>query len=150
MQACRYIYNPLESEEFTFIVCFDQDAEPEQEQRAAKVIAHLESLEADALADESVKFFKWLVLHRLSLEHQHYGQALLGFFHSKGLLKGKKTVDNPVKQLKPRYLVVFTMGGHTFARTYNSIREIKADTGKKPSQIKRQPTKDLICELLEK
>ena len=90
----------------------------------------------------------------LSPEFQPYTEALLGFFHSKGLLKGKKTVVNPVKQMKGRYLVVYTMGHgdkqHTFARTYNSIREIKTDTGKKPSQIKRQPTKNVICELLEK
>ena len=37
------------------------------------------------------------------------------------------------------------MGGHTFTTTYNSIREIKADTGRKPSQIKRQNTKDVVC-----
>lgn len=150
MQACRYIYNPLESEEFTFIVCFDQDAEPEQEQRAAKVIAHLESLEADALADESVKFFKWLVLYRLSECNTLYAQLLLDHFHSKGLLLCKRSVHNPTKQMKARYLVMFTLGGHTFAKAYNSIRELKADTGRKPSQIRRQPTKDLICELLKK
>ena len=149
MQSCRYFYDPTDPDG-GFTLFFDQDAKREQIEKAAKVISYLESLNHEALAEESILFFKWLVLHRLSLEHEHYGQALLDFFHSKGLLKGKKTVDNPVKQLKPRYLVVFTMDGHTFARTYNSIREIKADTGKKPSQIKRQPTKDLICELLEK
>ena len=77
---------------------------------------------------------------------------LLEFFHSKGLLKGKKTIHNPVKQMKGRYLVVFTMGNgdkqHTFAKVYNSIRELKTDTGKKPSQIKRKDLQGLSCSSL--
>ena len=153
MEACHAFYDPTEANA-QFIVHFDQDEKQEQRQRAAKVIAHLETLDAEALAQESVQFFKWVVLHHLGGCNRFYAQDLLEFFHSKGLLKGKKTVDNPVKQLKGRYLVVFTMGHgdkqHTFAKVYNSIREIKTDTGKKPSQIKRQKIKDVICELLEK
>ena len=152
MQACHHFYDPTEAEP-QFVVCFEGGDEAHTK-HAEKVIAHLESLDVDVLAEQSVLFFKWIVLHRLSPEFQPYTEALLGFFHNKGLLKGKKTVVNPVKQMKGRYLVVYTMGHgdkqHTFARTYNSIREIKTDTGKKPSQIKRQPTKNVICELLEK
>ena len=148
MQACHHFYDPTEAEP-QFVVYFE-GADEAHKQRAEKVIAHLKSLDVDVLAEQSVLFFKWIVLHRLSPEFQPYTEALLGFFHSKGLLKGKKTVVNPVKQMKGRYFVMYTMGGHTFAKTYNSIREIKTDTGKKPSQIKRQPTKNVICELLEK
>ena len=114
MQACHHFYDPTEAEP-QFVVCFE-GADEAHTKRAEKVIAHLKSLDVDVLAEQSVLFFKWIVLHRLSPEFQPYTEALLGFFHSKGLLKGKKTVVNPVKQLKPRYLVVFTMGGHTFTR----------------------------------
>ena len=152
MQACHHFYDPTEAEP-QFVVCFEQDERHEHKKRAGKVIAHLKSLDVDVLAEQSVLFFKWIVLHRLSPEFQPYTGALLGFFHSKGLLTGKKTVINPVKQLKGRYLVMYTMGHgdkqHTFARTYNSIRELKTDTGKKPSQIKRQKIKDVMCSPLK-
>ena len=144
MEACRYFYDPT-NENAEFILYFDQDSKQDQSERAEKVIAHLQSLNDEALKEESVQFFKWLVQHHLSLEHQHYCQSLLDYFHSKGLLEIKQSVVNPVKQLKRRYCVVYSMGGHTFTTTYNSIREIKADTGKKPSQIKRQNTKDVMC-----
>ena len=144
MESCRYFYDPTDPNA-EFILYFDQDAKHEHSKRATKVITHLESLSHEDLAEESIQFFKWLVQHHLSLEHQHYSQSLLDYFHSKGLLEIKKSVVNPVKQLKRRYCVVYSMGGHTFATTYNSIREIKADTGRKPSQIKRQNTKDVVC-----
>ena len=149
MEACHAFYDPTEANA-QFIIHFDQDVKQEQRQRAAKVIAHLETLDAEALAQESVQFFKWVVLHRLSPEQQPYTEALLEFFHGKDMLTCKSSVVNPVKQLKGRYLVVYTMGGHTFARTYNSIREIKTDTGKKPSQIKRQNIKEVMCSHLGK
>ena len=153
MEACRYIYDPTRESEH-FVVCFDQDERKLQSERSQRVIAHLETLGQDDLNEESVLFFKWVVLHHLGGCNRFYAQDLLEFFHSKGLLKGKKTVDNPVKQLKGRYLVVYTMGHgdkqHTFARTYNSIREIKTDTGKKPSQIKRQNIKEVMCSHLGK
>ena len=144
MESCDYFYDPTDPDA-KFILYFDQDAAQEQSERSTKVIAHLESLGHEALVEESIQFFRWLVQHHLSLEHQHYCQPLLDYFHSKGLLEIKKSVVNPVKQLKRRYCVVYSMGGHTFATTYNSIREIKADTGRKPSQIKRQNTKDVVC-----
>ena len=144
MESCSYFYDPTDPDA-KFILYFDQDAAQEQSERSTKVIAHLESLDHEALAEESIQFFRWLVQHHLSLEHQHYCQSLLDYFHSKGLLELKKSVVNPVKQLKRRYCVVYSMGGHTFTTTYNSIREIKADTGRKPSQIKRQNTKDVVC-----
>ena len=144
MESCSYFYDPTDPNA-GFILYFDQDAKQEQSKRAIKVIAHLESLDHEALKEESIQFFRWLVQHHLSLEHQHYSQTLLDYFHSKGLLELKTSVVNPKKQLKRRYCVVYTMGGHTFATAYNSIREIKVDTGKKPSQIKRQNTKDVMC-----
>ena len=144
MEACNYFYDPTD-ENARFIVYFDQDAKQDQGERAEKVIAHLQSLNDEALKEESVQFFKWLVMHRLSLEHKHYCELLLDYFHSRGLLTMKSGVVNPVKQLKVRYCVMYTMGGHTFTRTYNSIREIKVDTGRKPSQIKRQSMKDVMC-----
>ena len=150
MEACRYIYDPTRESEH-FVVCFDQDERKLQGERSQKVIAHLETLGQDDLNEESVLFFKWVVLHHLSC-NQFYAQDLLEFFHSKGLLKGKKTIHNPVKQMKGRYLVVFTMGNgdkqHTFAKVYNSIRELKTDTGKKPSQIKRKDLQGLSCSSL--
>ena len=154
MQSCRYVYDPTCDNE-KFVIYFDQNARKLQGQRSQRVIAHLETLEQDDLNEESVLFFKWLVMHHLSSCNCFYAQNLLEFFHSKGLLKGKKTVDNPVKQLKGRYLVVFSMGKgdkqHTFAKIYNSIRELKVDTGKKPSEIKRkvlQGKTDLSCSSL--
>ena len=67
MQSCRYFYDPTDPEG-GFTLFFDQDAKREQIEKAAKVISHLESLDHEALAEESILFFKWLVLHRLSLE----------------------------------------------------------------------------------
>ena len=52
-------------------------------------------------------------------------------------------------QRKQRYLVMFTMNGHVFTKTYNSIRELRADTGKKPSQIRSKPTSEVICKILK-
>ena len=144
MESTDFFYDPTD-ENAGFIVYFDQDEKYELGVRAARVISHLESLDHEALKEESCQFFKWLVIHRPSLENQHYCRMLLDFFHSKDLLNMKSSVDNPVKQLKPRYCVVYTMGGHTFCRTCNSIREIRVDTGKKPSQIKRQNTQDVVC-----
>ena len=144
MEMCTGFYDPTD-EHPQFVLYFDQDAKYELTSRAGKVIVYLESLDDEALKEQSVQFFKWLVMHHLSLEHKHYCQMLLDYFHSKGLLTMKTSVDNPVKQLKARYCVMYTMGGHTFTRTYNSIRELKVDTGKKPSQIKRQKMKDVVC-----
>ena len=139
IETCRYVYDPttVPRDSAKFVVYFDQDARAEQLLRADRVIQHLEALEEPDLKEESALFFRWLVLHHLSSCNKEYAQALLEHFHSKGLLKGKSTVDNPVKQLKHRYLVVFSMGSQTFAKRYSSIRELKTDTGKRPSQIQR-------------
>ena len=93
MEACNYFYDPTD-ENAQFIVYFDQDSKQDQSERAEKVIAHLESLDVEALKEESVQFFKWLVMFRLSLEHKHYCQLLLDIFHSKDLLTMK--LRNPV------------------------------------------------------
>ena len=139
IETCRYVYDPttVPRDSSAFVVYFEQDARAEQLLRADRVIEHFESLQTTELKEESALFFKWLVLHHLSSCNKEYAQALLEHFHSKGLLLGKSTVDNPVKQLKHRYLVVFSMGSQTFAKRDNSIRELKTDTGKRPSQIQR-------------
>ena len=77
-----------------------------------------------------------------------YAEHLLDYFHDKGLLQHKQEVNNPVKQQTKRYLVIFTMNGHVFAKTYNSIRELRSDTGKKPSQIRCLPTDEMLCKSL--
>ena len=150
LNTCQYIYDPTTTprDQSKFVVHFDnQENKDRQLQRATKVIDYLQVAINATLEDESARFFKWLVLHPLSPCNMHYAHHLLAFFHSRGLLVGKKTVDNPVKQLKHRYLVVFSMGKHVFAKHYNSIRELKADTGKRPSQIQRRKT-SLVCQKL--
>ena len=109
------------------------------------MITHLNTLSDEDRVAESVEFFKWIVLHRLGSDPSHYAQLRLDYFHVHKLLTCKKTVDNPLKQMKQRYLVMFSMGGQTFARRYNSIRELKIDTGKRPSQIRRKSTSEIMC-----
>jgi hypothetical protein len=48
------------------------------------------------------------------------------------------------KQQKKRYLVMFDLNDKVVTQTYNSIREVKADTGKKPSQIKPELMQELF------
>ena len=151
IEACRYVYDPTTDprDKTKLIIYFDSDERKIQEKRAHRVVVYLDSLAEDELKEESALFFKWLVLHHLSSCNRHYAHALLQYFHSEGLLTGKRTVDNPVKQLKHRYLVVFSMGSQVFAKRYNSIRELKIDTGKRPSQIQRCTT-DMTCQALTK
>ena len=151
IEACRYVYDPTTEprDQTKFIIYFDENERKIQEKRAQRVIAYLDSLAEDVLKEESALFFKWLVMHHLSICNRHYAHALLQYFHIQGLLKGKETIDNPVKQLKHRYLVVFSMGSQVFVKRYNSIRELKCDTGKRPSQIQRCTT-DMICQALTK
>ena len=148
--VCPRVYDPIGTGRF--IVYFDDGMNvTAQETRAGRVVAHLQSLDEDELEEQSILFFKWLVLYPLSSDNQIYAAALLAFFHSKGKLLCKSSVIRPQLQQKPRYLVIFSLGGqsqHVFSRIYNSIREIKADTGRKPSQIIRRPTKELICKPL--
>ena len=139
---CKTIYNPI-NEPMRFKVYFDESeafgyARQEQCERARRVISHLESLDENDIVEESIRFFKWIVLYPTSECNIHYAIRLLEYFHSRQLLTCKKAVNSTVKQQKPRYLVMFTFKHHVFSKTYNSIREIKADTGRKPSQIKCQ------------
>jgi hypothetical protein len=60
---------------------------------------------------------------------------LLTFFHAQGLLLNKKAVITKSKQHKQRYLVIYDVNGQVFSKIYNSIREIREDTGKKPTKI---------------
>ena len=147
VDRARDIYNPIETSKF--IIDFELDWS-EQEDRAQRVIAHLKTLDQAALVDESVKFFKWIVLNQVSLSNLTYAQLLLEFFHQNQLLLHKQRVTNQQKQRTQRYLVMFTMNGRVFTKTYNSIRELRADTGKKPSQIRCQPTQEVFCKLLKK
>ena len=151
IEICRSVYDPTSEprDSAAFVVYFDEDERAKQTERADRVIQHLVSLSTAELKEESALFFKWLVLHHLSSCNRHYAHALLQHFHSNGLLLGKSSVDNPVKQLKHRYLVVFSMGNQTFAKRYNSIRELKVDTGKRPSQIPRCTT-DTTCQAITK
>ena len=56
MESCAYFYDPT-NPDAKFIIYFDQDAEQEQSERAATEITHLESMDHDALAEESIQFF---------------------------------------------------------------------------------------------
>ena len=145
MQVCQStnVYNPL-SEKTPFVVHFNTDNSKEQEDRANAVVHHLSALSRDQLIKESHAFFKWTVMYHVGPSNLRYAEMLLRYFHSHDLLRCKQVVNPPMKQCKRRYLVIFTVGGHVFSQTYNSIRELKADTGKKPSQIKPELTKDKL------
>ena len=101
------------------------------------------------MIEESICFFKWVVLYHTTDANLLYAEQLLDYFHSRGLLLHKQEVNNPVKQQTQRYLVIFTMKDHVFSKTYNSIRELRADTGTKPSQIKCLPTNEMLCKILK-
>ena len=145
MQVCQSInvYNPL-NEKTPFVVHFNTDGRKEQEDRASAVVKYLSVLSRDQLIKESHAFFKWTVMYHVSPCNLRYAERLLSHFHSHDLLRCKQVVNTPMKQCKRRYLVIFTVGEHVFSQTYNSIRELKADTGKKPSQIKPELTKDKL------
>jgi hypothetical protein len=148
LTLCPYVYNPIESTSFT--VHFDTvDGVSEQNQRAERVITHLSALDHEALLEESIRFFKWVVLYHTTECNLLYAERLLEFFHQRGLLLPKKQVNNSVKQKTERYLVIFSMKEHVFAKIYHSIREIVADTGKKPSQIQRLRTEQMLCKPLK-
>ena len=86
MNSCPYVYDPR-GQRNTFIVYFDEiNNEPAQHKRAERVIAHLLALNDDELEEESIQFFKWLVLYPLSSLNECYAAKLLAFFHSKGKL----------------------------------------------------------------
>ena len=147
MTCCPYVYSPVDQIPFT--VYFEpREGEKEQTRFANRTIEHLKTLDNDDLVEQSILFFKWIVLYDISECNLLYAEMVLDFFHEQGLLLCKREVNNPVKQQVERYLVIFSMKGHVFAKTYNSIRELRADTGKKPSQIRRMPTDQLLCKML--
>jgi len=146
VDRAKDIYNPIETSKY--IIDFELDS-TEQTDRAARVIEYLETLNQAALVDESVKFFKWIILSHITRTNLNYAKLLLKFFHENGMLLHKRRVNNVQKQQTQRYLVMFTMNGHVFTKTYNSIRELRADTGKKPSQIQCHPTNELFCKILK-
>ena len=149
------MYNPIYSvESLPFTVYFEPAEERgEQERNAKRVIAHLGSLSRPELVEQSIQFYKWLVLYRISTGNLLYAERLLAYFHQQGLLLCKRCVNCEEKQSTKRYLVLYTIDSgirkHVFSKTYNSIREIQADTGKKPSQIQCQRSRDLMCKILK-
>ena len=146
---CRYIYNPT-PDSMKFTIHYDSEATGEQERRAQAAIEYLEQLSTEDLVKDSHLFFKWVVLYHISWINIMYAERLLQYFHSKDLLKCKRQVNSVTKQRKQRYLVMFTLGDLVFSQTYNSIRELKADTGRKPSQIKPALTKHLLCSRIDR
>ena len=137
LRCCPYIYNPVATTPFT--VYFDPREEyAEQEVRARGVIQHLHDLPHEELVEQSIQFYKWIVLYIITDCNIHYAERLLAYFHKRGLLLCKRQVNNEIKQTTQRYLVIYTIGTHVFSKTYNSIREIQEDTGRRPSQIKCQ------------
>ena len=143
LTCCSNIYNPVE--EALFRIHFDDGSQQDQSLRAERVMEYLRNLEPDDLVEQSIRFYKWIVLYPTTECLLLYAELLLAFFHEQGLLTFKQDVNNPIKQQNARrYLVIFTMKDHVFSKTYHSIRELRADTGKKPSQIKRLPTDGLL------
>ena len=143
MRTCQ-VYDPL-PDKMPFIVCFETDGREHQEDRANRVIAYLSGLPQEDLVKESHKFYKFVVMYHIGAMLLHYTERLLRYFHSHGLLRCKAEINCITKQQKQRYLVMFDVGGQVFTQTYNSIRELKADTGKKPSQIKAELTETMVC-----
>ena len=145
MQVCRasQVYNPHRTK-IPFVLHFDTDSTVEQESLALKAIAHLSKMGRAQLIQESEEFFKYIVMFHVSPTFLHYADRLLRFFQSQGLLTFKQSINTVQKQQKQRYLVMFNLNGKVVTQTYNSIRELKADTGKKPSQIKPELTKDKL------
>jgi hypothetical protein len=145
MQVCTStdVYNPLAAKTPFRHHFFTSDTE-EQQELADRVIAHLETLDEQQLNYESQEYYKYTVKFHVSYCHLHYADTLLHYFQSKGLLKYKQAVNTVQKQQKKRYLVMFDLNDKVVTQTYNSIREVKADTGKKPSQIKPELMQELF------
>ena len=146
------IYCPKDGIEPPILVCFDDDPRTHQDTYADRAIEYLDGLPHEALVLESQRFFKFVVMFHVSHTLMHYTVRLLGYFHLRGLLRCKRVVNTETKQQKRRYLVMFDVGSgltrQVFTQTYNSIRELKADTGKKPCQIKPELTTTMMCQAL--
>jgi hypothetical protein len=133
MKGCHRtnLYDPLDQLTFTL---FEENRNAKQEVAAKKVKAYLDSLDLQQLQHESGKFYEWIVVWNVD-SHVTYAQSLLDYFHSKDMLLQKKEVQTLPKQDKSRYVVIYDMNGKVFSKVYNSVREIREDTGKKPSKI---------------
>jgi hypothetical protein len=146
MQVCSHIYNPVRPEQ-KFVVVFDEPLDAGQAERAAEVIAYLETLDAEALRNEAHQFYIWSVVYFVSVYNLRYAELLLEYFHGKGLLACKRCVNAERKQSKRRHQVLFRIGDKCFTRTYNSIRELKADTGRRPKQMEQSAGQLLLKSL---
>ena len=93
-----------------------------------QTVQYLETLTYEQLKMQSVRLFKWLVVHQPT-NLQLYAMELLEYFHTKGLLLNKHNICKVEKHHQPKYLVVYTIGDNVFTQQYNSIREIRDDTG---------------------
>ena len=145
MQVCRasQVYHPHRTK-MTFVLHFDTDSTVEQESLALKAIAHLSKMGRAQLIQEREEFFKYIVMFHVSPAFLHYADRLLRFFQSQGLLTFKQSINTVQKQQKQRYLVMFNLNGKVVTQTYNSIRELKADTGRRPSQMEQSAGRLLL------
>ena len=147
------IYNPT-GRHLMFYVHFNSDGKQHQHEAAVKTIEYYEALTYKKLVHESQLFYKWLIMYHISPVLEYYAFLLLSYFHEQGLLKCKEEVNVCTKQQKKRYLVMFEVGSgqnkQVFTQTYNSIRELRADTGKKPSQINMKLAEDSCIQIAKK
>ena len=78
MESCNYFYDPT-NPNAEFIVYFDQDVNVELSKKAAKVISHLETLDDEALNEESVQFFRGgRAFYRLVTTGNRFTRGLMG------------------------------------------------------------------------
>ena len=135
MQTCHKddLYDPLKLLSFT--IDFSTSANDEPLVIAAnKTIEHLSHLDDIKLLTQAYLFMKWLIVYNVS-SHAKYAQMLLDFFHSRNLLLHKKSIVTEKKQSKPKYVVIYNMPDNVFSKMYSSVREMREDTGKKPSVL---------------
>lgn len=109
----------------------------------AQTIQYLNGLTCEQLKRQSVQLFKWLVVHQPTTL-QIYATELLEYFHTKGLLLNKHSICKIVKHHQPKYLVVYTIEDGVFTQQYNSIREIRDDTGLKGRKFISNKTTNIL------
>ena len=78
-----------------------------------QTVQYLETLTYEQLKMQSVRLFKWLVVHQPT-NLQLYAMELLEYFHTKGLLLNKHNICKVEKHHQPKYLVVYTIGDNVF------------------------------------
>jgi hypothetical protein len=108
-----------------------------------QTLQFLNTLSLQQLKLQSVKFFKWLVVGDTN-NLEKYAQDLLDYFHSRGLLMNKTTLHPIQRQSKQRYVVLYKIGDECFSQTYNSIREIKEDTGLRGRKFHKKKTSQIM------